>query len=144
MISIFLDFSKAFDTVDHHVLCQKLNYYEVRGFILDWIKFYFTDRLKYVNIGESYSTTASIKWGVPQGSILAPLLFLIYINVLHKYTELSMVHYADDSTAYESMVPLVNLELEKINNWLCANKLFLNVEKSLFTVFSFRTLTLYP
>ena len=117
MISIFLDFSKAFDTADHDVLCQKLNYYGIRDFMVDWIKFHLTDRLQFVSIGDSYLTTASIKWGVLQGSILGPLLLSIYINGQHKCVELNTVHYADDSTVYviddslDSMVPLVYLGL---------------------------------
>ena len=79
-IGIFLDLCKAFDTVDHEILFLKLKHYGIRGSALDWMKSYFSNRQQYVEYNGINSVWNNIKCGVPQGSILGPLLFLIYIN----------------------------------------------------------------
>ena len=114
MLSIFRNFSRAFDIVDHVALCQILNFNGVTGFMSDLTKSYPTNRLQNVNIGDSYSNTASIKLGLPQGSILGPLLFLIYMNDMHKSTELSVVHYADQCcSALVEKVTALPLSLDR-------------------------------
>ena len=82
VIGVFLDFSKAFDTVDHIISLNKLEYYWIRGNALSWFQSYLIDRKQYVTYNGATSTTTPIKCGVPQGSILGTLLFLIYINDL--------------------------------------------------------------
>ena len=141
---IFLDFAKAFDTVNHDILLRKLEHYGMRGTPLNWLKSYLHNRLQYTEIDNTLSDPDSIKCGVPQGSILGPLLFLIYINdIMHASSTLKFYLFADDTTIFYSskQTPNVqqqtlNTELEKVNAWLNCNKLSLNVGKSCYLKFS--------
>ena len=144
-IGVFLDFSKAFDTVDHQILLNKPNHYGIRGCALSWFKSYLSRRLQYVTYNGSQSSQQMIKCGVPQGSILGPLLFLIYINDLRivcKSTE--PVLFADDTNLFSSgsnaisLQDGVNNDLAIIAEWLKVNKLSLNIKKTHFMCFSAR------
>ena len=135
---IFVDFQKAFDTVDHKILLHKLEYYEIRGICKDWFKFYLSDRKQFVSINGYNSDLMPVDCGVPQGSVLGPLLFLIYINDLHKAIQYCKVHhFADDTNLFHTsqsvkdLNKLVNGDMKHLNNWLSANKIYLNVEKKL-------------
>ena len=139
---IFLDLSKAFDTVNHTILIKKLEYYGIRGIAKDWFCSYLSNRKQLVSIGNVTSDLKPITCGVPQGSVLGPLLFLLYINDFSKSVpDLDFHLFADDSNLFCSHKSLqcleakVNVELNNVNNWLCVNKLSLNIDKSNFVIF---------
>ena len=141
--SIFLDFAKAFDTVNHEILIKKLEYYGIRGIALKWFKSYLSDRMQCTAIGDFQSKLNYIKCGVPQGSILGPLLFLLYINdIIASSNVLKFTLFADDTSLFYShenkseAANVLNIELSKISEWLAANKLSLNVSKSKLLVFN--------
>ena len=137
-----IDLSKAFDTLDHSILLDKLNYGVVAvGVVNNLLHSYISNRYQYVDFNSSISSTKVVDTGVPQGSILGPLLFLIYINDLPRVSPLfNMVMYADDTTLYCNLSNNtnendLNSELHKISEWLASNKLSLNVQKTKFMVF---------
>ena len=150
-ITVFLDLSKAFDTLDHGILLQKLKHYGVTGISLKWFESYLMNRSQYVQLDSGYSNPLHITTGVPQGSILGPLLFIIYINDLYLASpKFESILYADDTTLISSLCTFnyslssnndvsnnINLELNKVHDWLVANKLSLNIPKTKFMVFSF-------
>jgi hypothetical protein len=140
---ILLDFAKAFDTVNHEILLNKLEYYGIRGTALKWFKSYLSDRMQCTEIGDTQSKLNYIKHGVPQGSILGPLLFLLYINdIVMSSPVFKFILFADDTSLFYShknkhdAINILNSELAKISQWLAANKLSLNVSKSKLLVFS--------
>ena len=139
---IFLDFAKAFDTVNHSILLQKLNHYGIRGNALSLIESYLKDREQCVQVNNAISDFETIKHGVPQGSILGPLLFLLYINDIAESSHiLDFYLFADDTTIFHSdtdarrLEQTLNTELVHVSKWLTANKLSLNVGKSNFLLF---------
>ena len=96
---------KAFDTVNHSILINKLNHYGIRGVRNDWFRSYLFNRSQYVSIDGFDSDTIEVRHGVPQGSVLGPLLFLLYINDLHKAIKHSSVyHFADDTSLLNIIV----------------------------------------
>ena len=96
---VFLDLSKAFDTLDHDILLHKLQYYGITGTALDWFRSYLTERYQYVDYNGASSSMKFLTTGVPQGSILGPLLFIIYMNDIHAVSNnLNFILYADDTT----------------------------------------------
>ena len=140
---ILLDFAKAFDTVNHEILLNKLEHYGIRGIALDWFKSYLSDRMQCTEIGNTQSKLSYIKCGVPQGSILGPLLFLLYINDIVLSSKLfKFILFADDTSLFYShknkhdAESILNAELSNIAQWLASNKLSLNVGKSKLLIFS--------
>ena len=145
-ISVFLDLSKAFDTLEYSTLFRKLEIYGIRGNALDWFKSYLTDRTMRIkcNINSKirYSEQKSITYGAPQGSCLGPLLFLIFCNDLYLNLEFTKcILFADNTTVYYSnknlslLVAPVEHDLLKLNDWFKANKLTLNKKKSVCILF---------
>ena len=141
-IAVLIDFRKAFDTVDHEILLHKLHHYGIRGIAHDWLKSYLCDRQQQVTYNGASSSYKNINCGVPQGSILGPLLFIIYINDLSTVSNiLTSVLFADDTTLIDSdknlstLVERFNKELENVVNWLNANRLSLNIDKTNFMIF---------
>ena len=139
--TVLIDLSKAFDTLNHDILLSKLGYYGVSGVELRLLSNYLSDRVQYVEYLGAISQSRSIGVGVPQGSILGPLLFLIYINDLPNSSDMfNILMYADDTTLFCNFDTTcnsekINSELEKLYRWLCSNKLSLNVGKTKFACF---------
>ena len=134
---IFVDFQKAFDTVNHEILLKKLEHYGFRGVINDWFRSYLTDRKQKVVINGFESESKNLLHGVPQGSVLGPILFLIYINDLHRCIKYSTTyHFADDTNLlhinkdYKTLQRKVNYDLFSLHKWLTANKISLNEAKT--------------
>ena len=140
---ILLDFSKAFDTINHNILLSKLYHYGIRGKALEWFRSYLSDRQQFVYLNGCKSSLKPILCGVPQGSLLGPLLFLCYINdISHSSHVLSFILFADDSSIlYTHKNPItllntINNELVCLNEWIFANKLSLNIQKTHYMLFS--------
>ena len=139
---VFLDFRKAYDTVDHSILLKKLYAYGIRGTILNWFKSYLSNREQFASINNTYSDKNYISCGIPQGSVLGPLLFLIYINDLPNVSKkLYSILFADDTSVFlegdnlNTLSTVINEELNKLSIWLASNKLTLNTDKSHYVIF---------
>ncbi|MEL7522377.1 MAG: reverse transcriptase family protein, partial [Cyanobacteria bacterium J06553_1] len=150
-LSVFLDLSKAFDTVNHAILLNKLCHYGIRGIPLKWLTSYLSNRQQYVYVNNQSSSRRKVSCGVPQGSILGPLLFLVCINDLpNSNTELNTILFADDSTLFcshddiYSLTSTVNNHLSDVASWLKANKLTLNVAKTHYMIFHRHKKFTYP
>ena len=148
-ISLFIDLSKAFDTISHNILFNKLERYGIRGKALDWFKCYLTNRKMRAkcNVSSSSDTLLSpqhqLDIGTPQGSVLGPLLFLIFCNDLYLNLELCYgILFADDTTVYKSHTNLKYLEwclkhdMKILIDWFKANHLSLNSNKTVGMLFS--------
>ena len=147
-IAVFLDLSKAFDTLEHDVIFSKMYQYGIRGNCLDWYRSYLKNRKLQVkcmteaNTNNTYSETYNIDYGTPQGSCMGPLIFLIFCNDLSTHLELiSSIQFADDTTLYHSSKNKTYLkwsiehDLQILSDWFRANKLTLNLNKSTFILF---------
>jgi hypothetical protein len=142
-IGVFLDLSKAFDTIDHNILLTKLHHYGIRGNALDLLSNYLHNRLQFTSFESHSSDLLPVSCGVPQGSILGPLLFLLYVNDIPSSSKhFSFVLFADDTNIFlshpnlDTLTNMFNTELNKVSDWFKANKLSLNVSKTNYIHFS--------
>ena len=134
---VFLDLWKPLDTIDQHSLFNKLDHYGFRGHSFNWVSSYLTDRKQLVQFSSACSQPEPTVCGIPQGSIVGPLLFIIYINDLPDATNLLKTFLYDTSLFYShkdpnQLIRVMNCELSKISEWLKANKLSLNATKTIF------------
>ena len=142
VLAIFIDFSKAFDTIDHNILLSKLWHYGIRGNAHDLLQDYLSKRTQYTSVLNEDSDKALVNYGVPQGSVLGPLLFLIYINDIINCSNIScFVLFADDTNIFVSgktyieAINKANSILDAVFKYTVANKLYINMEKSCFMHF---------
>ena len=146
VFSVFIDLGKAFDSVDHQILLQKLYHYGIRGLAHNWFQSYLFNRQQFVFISGSSSELMSVKCGVPQGSTLGPVLFLLYITDLNSvFNKAITIHFVDDthliyaSKNLSTTESVMNCKLNKLTEWLRSNKLSLNSGKSELVIFRSKT-----
>ena len=144
-LATFLDLSKASDTIHHNILLNKLQFYGIRGLPLQWFQSYLTNREQYVECKNIQSSRHKINCGVPQGSVLGPLLFIIYMNDIQTtLTDSKGILFADDTTIsktdnnIDELYSTMNKDLHEISEWFKANKLSLNVSKTNYMLFQNR------
>ena len=141
-VSIFMDLSKAFDVLNHNILKRKLEHYGFRNNFLKFIMNFIKDREYFVSVNGHTSHSRTVNIGVPQGSTLGPLFFLLYINDMVNCAELIFSLFADDSTATHSdfnlkdLLDKLKLEFAKVLEWLKTNKLIINLQKTYLMVFT--------
>ena len=142
VIGIFLDLKKSFNTVNHKILVKKLYSYGIRGQSINWFKSYLENRSQYVTYNEKRSDIKNIICGVPQGSILGPLLFLIYINNFASVSsKLYYVLFADDTNVFifgnnlRKLINTLHIDLDQLYAWLQSNKLTLHLLKTHYMMF---------
>ena len=141
-VGVFIDLKKAFDTVDHNILVKKLEHYGIRGLAKNWVCSYLENRRQYVCINDSNSECLDVKCGVPQGSILGPALFILYVNDMCNVSKsLKSILFADDTNLFyagkdlDEVCKIISRELNILHIWFQVNKLSLNVAKTNFMIF---------
>ena len=141
-MGIYIDLQKAFDTVNHKILLRKLENYGVRGTVLRWFGSYLANRKQYTMLADCKSCLESIQLGVPQGSVLGPLLFLIYVNdIQYAVPGIKIKLFADDTNLFfyhsnpAKLSLLANNSMAQLSEWFTANRLSLNVDKTCYSIF---------
>ena len=142
VMGIFMDLQKAFDTINFKILLDKLEHYGFRGSSLNWFKTYLTGRTQFTVVGSSKSTSRITSCGVPQGTVLGPLLFLLYINdITNSVCKSKIKLFADDSNLFvvsnnlPELFNIANSELSSLSQWIRANKLYINYDKTNYMIF---------
>jgi len=139
-LTVLCDLYNAFDVINYNILMTKLEFYGIRGISRKWIIKYLSDRTQYVEFDKHISTLCSIDCGVPQGSILGPLLYLIYVNDVAYATDAKLFSFADDTSLCVSdsnsstLFQTANIEINKLYDSFYANRLFLNAKKNKYIV----------
>ena len=141
-MGVFIDLKKAFDTVDHQLLCKKIECYGIRGVALNWITSYLANRSQFVSIDGRHSSLSHVSCGVPQGSVLGPKWFILYVNDLCNVSNLvKCILFADDTRLFCSdanvnrLFERVSSVLASMCRWFATNKLSLNVLKTSYMLF---------
>ena len=144
---VSIDLKKSFDTIDHNILLKKLDHYGIRGITLDLFKSYISNRFQCIEFDGVLSDLKKLNCGVPQGSVLGPILFILYINDLPNISKLfKPVLYTDDtniifsSDTISDLSDLMNSELKKLSSWIVINKLTLNIDKCIYILFNVRNI----
>ena len=136
-----IQFNPILYQVNHATLFDKLEHYGIRGLALEWVKSYFSERAQFVEFNNVRSFPQGISCGVPQGSILGPLFFILYLNDLNNASLLDAILFADDTNLFIShndpgyLNDTLNSELNNLSTWFAANRLSLNLSKTNFMVF---------
>ena len=149
-VTVLIDFSKAFDTIYHNILVKNLECYDIRGKSNDCFCSYLANRKQYVEINDKNLLLVQLHVESPRDLYrypLGPILFIIYINDIHKASSLQCIHYADDTTLFskcnnlDDLIDFTNTELVHMDKWVCANKLSLNINKTAFSICSTKAVT---
>ena len=145
VLGVFVDLSKAFDTVIHKILLMKMYKYSIRSIALSWFESYLSNRNQYVSFSNHNSKSMLISCGVPLGSILGPLLFILYVNDMANFSSfLFTILFADDTNVFvqgkglDHIIDVMNDELCKLSEWVAINKLSLHLKKTKCMIFSLR------
>ena len=141
-MGIYLDLQKAFDTVNHTILIKKLEIYGIRGTVLQWFMSYLSNRRQYTVLLNHESDSELITYGVPQGSVLGPLLFLIYMNDIQYAVPNAKIRlFADDTNLFlhnndfVNLFGTANISMSQLSEWFIANRLSLNLKKTCYSIF---------